>query len=429
MIYKKDDFMENTEQALIKRGRLIYIFEAALEYLISILVAGSFLATLTKELGFSDSLTGVLSSVISLGCLFQLLSLTINRKSSKRFVIALSVVNQLLFMLLYVIPICDVSSKIKTILFVVVIFLAYFIYNLAHPKKINWLMSLVDDAHRGRFTANKEIISLIAGMVFTFLMGTLVDYYTESGRIRLAFIITAAVIFLLMVLHTLSLIFTVEKPNATIEKKSIIKNIADVFSNKDILKVTAVFVFYNIANYASFPFYGTYQINELGFNLKFVSLLSIVSSVTRIAVSKFWGRYADKNSFAKMLEKCFFVLIIALVCVIFAVPSNGKIMFSLYYIFHGIAMGGINSALINLIFDYAPYEKRADALAISQAASGLAGFLTTLLISPLVADIQSKGIAVFGFSIYAQQIVTAISLVIIAFAIIYVKRLFKTKKA
>ncbi len=48
----------------------MYILEAALEYLISILVVGSFLATLTKELGMSDGLTGILSSVISLGCLF-----------------------------------------------------------------------------------------------------------------------------------------------------------------------------------------------------------------------------------------------------------------------------------------------------------------------------------------------------------------------
>ena len=44
----------------------MYIFEAAFQHLISILVAGSFLATLTQELGISDSLTGILSSIISL---------------------------------------------------------------------------------------------------------------------------------------------------------------------------------------------------------------------------------------------------------------------------------------------------------------------------------------------------------------------------
>ena len=45
--------MEITEKQY-KQGRLLYIFEAAFEYLISILVAGSYLATLTETLGFSD---------------------------------------------------------------------------------------------------------------------------------------------------------------------------------------------------------------------------------------------------------------------------------------------------------------------------------------------------------------------------------------
>ena len=69
------------DSSAAKRGRLLYILEAALEYLLSILVSGSFLATLTKELGMSDSLTGILSSVISLGCLFQLMSVILRRAS------------------------------------------------------------------------------------------------------------------------------------------------------------------------------------------------------------------------------------------------------------------------------------------------------------------------------------------------------------
>ena len=67
--------MKNNEASLLKTGRIMYIFEALFEYLISILVTGSFLATLTKQLNFSDSLTGILSSVISLGCLFQIISI------------------------------------------------------------------------------------------------------------------------------------------------------------------------------------------------------------------------------------------------------------------------------------------------------------------------------------------------------------------
>ena len=48
------------------RAKQMYIWQAAFEHLIALLVSGSFLATLTKELGFSDSTTGILSSTDSL---------------------------------------------------------------------------------------------------------------------------------------------------------------------------------------------------------------------------------------------------------------------------------------------------------------------------------------------------------------------------
>ena len=68
--------MEVLSKKAVKRSQLMFIFQATFEYLISILVAGSFLATLTKEIGIPDSVTGVISSIISLGCVFQLLSIS-----------------------------------------------------------------------------------------------------------------------------------------------------------------------------------------------------------------------------------------------------------------------------------------------------------------------------------------------------------------
>ena len=413
--------MEETQAKAYQRGQLMYIFEAALEYLISILVAGAYLATLTKELGMSDSLTGVLSSVISLGCLFQLLSITYRRRQVKSFVIVMSIVNQLLFMLLYVIPLINIGKQAKIVIFVVALVLAYLIYNFTHPKKISWLMALVDDHHRGNFTANKEIFSLISGMIFTFLMGSMIDHFTERGEIRTAFILSAVVILVLMVLHTATMLLTVEKPMPEVKKKNLLKNISEVFGNRQVLKVTGVFVLYYIASYMATPFYGTYQINELGFELKFVSLLTIVSSIVRISVSKFWGRYADKNSFVAMVEKCLIILALAFASAACAVPANGGIMFMLYYIFYGIAMGGINSTLINLVFDYVVPEQRADSLAICQAVSGLPGFMVTLAVSPLVTAIQNNGNIILGRTVYAQQLISGMGLVVVIAAIIYIR--------
>lgn len=400
----------------------MYICEAALEYLIAILVSGSFLATLTKSLGMSDSLTGVLSSVISLGCLFQLLSAVYRRQQVKRFVMILSVFNQLLFMLLYVIPLAGGGKQLKIVAFTVVIILAYLLYNIAHPKKISWLMALVEDGHRGRFTANKEIVSLVIGMAFSFSMGVVVDYFSDRNEIRTAFALSGGVIFVLMILHTVTMALAVERPVEHVERRSFRENLQDVLNNKNVVKISMVFILYNITTYLALPFYGTYQIHELGFSLKLVSAFTMLGSIVRILVSRFWGSYADKRSFAEMVEKCLLILGVGYLCAAFAVPANGRILFAGYYICHGVAQGGINSALINLIFDYVTPDKRADSLAICQAGAGIAGFLTTLAVSPLVSAIQQNGNTLWGLPIYAQQVLSAAALIITVLTVVFVRR-------
>ncbi len=413
-----------TESAC-KKGRALYTAQAALEYLISILVAGSFLATLTKQLGFSDSLTGILSSFISLGCLFQLFSVFLHKRQMKPVVIVMSVINQVLFSLLYIIPILNLRKPIKTALFIAAVFLAYILYYIVHPKKINWLMSLVEDGKRGRFTASKEIISLIAGMIFQFAMGALIDTFASKGQLKTAFMLAGAIMLVMTVLHTLCMLGTPEKPIPYKPTAKLTNTIKELITNKKVLHITVVFVLYYAGTYFSVPFYGTYNINELGFSLTFVSALTIFGSVTRILVSRFWGKYADKHSFAIMTEKCLLVLGASYLCFTFATPATAKVAVALYYLIHGIAMGGINSALTNLIFDYIAPEKRADSLALCQAMAGTVGFIATLIASPLVSFVQNQGNTFLGLPVYAQQVTSFISLLLTITAILYVRQTIK----
>lgn len=419
--------MEKISNEALKRSQRMYVFQATFEYLISLLVGGTFLATITKDLGISDSLTGVLSSIISLGCLFQFTSFFIKRQKLKSIILIFSVINQLLFAFLYVIPLFDFSKMTKTVIFVVTIVLAYLIYNIIHPKKIGWMMSVVDYHKRGDFTAKKEMTSLIFGMIFSYSMGSVVDYFKDKGESRIAFTICAVVISSLMILHTVSMLLTVEKEFESRQKINIIKTLKDVFTNKKILSVTVVTMFFNVAHYSISPFLGTYMINDLGFSLQFTSFLAILSSISRCVVSIPWGKYADRNSFSKMIEKCFIVLAISYFFIVLSNPKNGMIMLALYYIVNGIALGGVNSALFNLIFDYAPKDSREDSLAVCQSLSGIAGFLTTLVLSPVISLVQSNGNMIFGITVYAQPILAIISTLLSVIAMFYVRK-FLVKK-
>ena len=181
--------------------------------------------------------------------------------------------------------------------------------------------------------------------------------------------------------------------------------------NKNLLKVVAVSVLWHIASGAATPFYGSYKVSALGFSMTFVSVLLVVSSVSRALVSRPIGRFADKRSFAVSMIFCMSVAALSFGINIFTVPSNGYVLFTLHSILHAISMAGINSGLTNLVYDYVPHEQRIAALALQNSIAGVVGFATTCLVGVLVDRIQSAGNVFLGMKLYAQQVTSAIAFV------------------
>lgn len=95
-------------------------------------------------------------------------------------------------------------------------------------------------------------------------------------------------------------------------------------------------------------------------------------------------------------------------------------------------MAGINSAMINLIYDYVTPEERTGALALNQSFSGIAGFLTTLALSPVMRIIKQNGNTLFGIPVYAQQLFSLISfiivLILIAYLLLVIRKLPRANK-
>lgn len=413
--------MQITEEKSLRRGRMFYIFYAALEYLIALAVSGSFLAKLTTSIGMSDSLTGIIAAVTSLGGLFQLLSMFIHKSSIKRYVVTMTVFTQLLFMFLYLIPRLALGQQVSSVVFALTMVMAHLLMNMAAPKRSSWLMTLVADRERGIFSAYKEMFSLVMGMSFSFGMGALFDWLEGMGKLQTAFGLMAAAMTVCMLLGVLCLVGTVEKPvPAAAERRPITQTVRRLLKNRRLRSVALLYILYFIINNAAIPFFGTYQLGELGFSLKLISGFGILSSISRMVVSPYWGKYADKHSFAAMLEKCFLILGAAFLFTTLANPGNGKVMFALYYIFHGVAMGGVNSGMFNLVFDCAGLEERADAIAVCQSVSGLTGFITTLAFSTVVTFLQQGGNQLFGITVYAQQVLSLFSLLMTLAAVAYV---------
>lgn len=332
--------------------------------------------------------------------------------------------NQLLFMLLYLVPSLSMQQPMRTALFIMVLFLGYFILNIALSPRTNWFMGFVDNGKRGIFTAKKEAVSLGCGMLFQFIMSAVIDGFEDRGDIRTAFTICAMVIFALSVGHTLSLIFTKDQ-TVSATHQSLSEGIKAILTDKGFLHLLGLSVLWAICYSVSTPFYGTDTIKELGFSMTFLAFLSLLTAISRILASMWLGKYADRHSFAKMLRLCYCILAIGFAVATFVRPSNGHVLYPVYAICHAVSMGGINSAEINLIFDYVSPEKRTVALSVRMAVYGTAGFLTSAVATLLLHAIQNAGNRFLGMQIYAQQALSAIALAFTMLITIYVHRLSK----
>jgi MFS family permease len=133
------------------------------------------------------------------------------------------------------------------------------------------------------------------------------------------------------------------------------------------------------------------------------------------------GKIADKYSFATSMTLCFSVVAVGFLSMVFTTPET-RWLYLAYACLHAFAMSGINSGVINLIYDYVVPEDRATAMGVKNALGGILGFLAALLSGFILGKIQTAGgLTVFGATLYAQQFLAFLSFAVTIILIIYMR--------
>lgn len=412
-----------------RRTRFLYIFEAAFEYFINLLLTGAYLAKLAGAIGLSDSTVGIVASIVSLGTSFQFFAVFLSHRTPvKRWVTVGHILNQLLLSCVWLTPLFPVGTRVKSALFVGFLLFGYAMNHVINSPKINWFMATVPDNERGRFTAKKERISLMGGALFTFLFGNIFDFFETAGKQRTAFLIGAVTMLMLAVLHTLTLLSSKEKTTGNRMTTNVRCELRNLLHNRKLLAVLLIGMLYSASNGISYSFYGTYQINELGFSMSFIAMQSVAYTVVRCVSSVWLGKYADKRSFAAMLRVSFGMLFLGELVMMFTVPANGRILYSAFYtVFYAIFGAGYTNGMMNLTYDTVEKNQRVSAFALYNCTGGVTGFLASLLGSRVVSAVQANGSRIFGRVVYAQQLLSLIAAILIGVLWLILWRCFRTK--
>lgn len=406
-----------------KVTRAAYVGEAGFEYFISLFVTGTFLGYILDAVGFSDAAQGIISTVATFTCGAQLFALFVSGKKAKKMSLIGHSINQLCFVLLYLLPIFNIPSSVKSLMLIIFLFAGHIINNALQPAKTVWLMSSVENSKRGSFTAVKEMVSLAGGMIVSVSLGAIADTYRDSmgNPTTPYYVICSVAMILLLLLHTVTLLISTEKPAPELPQPNVKAVLRKMFTSRDIIKIIAVGVIWNIASGFSVSFFASYNREELAFSFTAVTLISTVGSLLRIAVSPLIGRLSDKRSFSFSMTLCFGLVALAFLAMCFATPGTRWLVL-VYTAFHSMAYAGINSGVINLIYDYVLPEDRAVTLGVKNAIGGIASFLAALVSGAVLASIQSAGgLNILGINLYAQQVLSFMSLAVVILLIVYMK--------
>ncbi len=409
-----------------KRARNAYIGQCTFEYLVAILVSDAYLATLLSHMGISDGVVGIISSLVSFAFLFQLIAIFIAKriKNVKNVVTVSNCFSLICFMGLYVTPFLPVSRTVKTVLVISLILLAYLFSYSVSGILFKWANSFVESNKRAEYSATKEIVSLVSGIVFTFVIGMIIDKYAELNKVEAGFVFTGCAILILTICNFISLML-IKKDSVSLEEerkdekeitfRNMLKN---TLGNKSFVSIVIFTILFDMSRYMTIGFMGIYKTKDLMMSVGLVQIINILGYGVRAFISRPFGRYSDKTSYAKGIRFALIILATAFAIGAFTTPKTWWLII-VYTILFTASVAGTNQNSSNMVYSYVNRKYFVQAMAIKNSIGGICGFLTTLVASKILGGIQKNNNTFLGIHMYGQQVLSTISVILLVITIFY----------
>jgi len=415
-----------------KRSRVMYIAQSTFEYFVTILAGDVFLAKLLTHMGISDAMIGIISSLVNVAFLFQLLTmvLNVNPRKHKSVTILGQMISMAMYASLFMLPFLPVSDGAKPFVVMGVMLTAQISIQLVSPYLFRWANSFVSPRRRGRFSAVREIVSLVSGIIFTLTAGAIVDHFEGLDNIRGAFLFIAISILVIAVLNFISLSYikrdfeVKEDKGEKVPFGDIMKN---TFGNKSFRNVIIMTTLVSISRYFSLGFIATFKTVDLLYSVTAIQVINMVANAGRILVSVPFGKYSDKTSFADGLRLGYILESVGLLALVFTTNSTrwGIIVYSIFY---NMSFAGTNQNSFNITYSYVDQKYFVYAMAIKTAISGSLGFSTALVAGKILSYIQANGNVFMGIPMYGQQFLSFVSLIIMIVNILFIHFVIKKQE-
>lgn len=412
-------------EKLMRRNRLMGIYEGGTARVIFNLTSGAFLVGFLKYMGASDTVCGYILSIPVLAAAIQFLApIVLERLEFRKTIIILgSGLHRLLLSFMIFIPFIPMSNEFR----LWSVALLYLVSNLAvsfvTPAIANLYVSFVEPQNRGRYFGMRESYLLAFATLMNLTMGLALDRFRGSGNELGGFVVLYVSIFILTLINTAAYLRMREVP---LSHNPNLMKIREIFTiplkSPMFMKFFVLSIFWNLGIHLAAAFYGVYQVNDLALSFTEINLYGMLANVAYFISAMVWGKLADKLGWAYTSMLSF--VCIGLTSVMWFLIVRGPSMMpllSIAMVISGIAWSGINISLFNLQFDFMPAENRTVYIGFNSTVSGLLGYAASLVGASLVGIASGFEWSLFGFSFGIKQLLFLISGILISFCAVYIQ--------
>ena len=338
-----------------------YLISSVLDTASNRIASASFISAFAIYLGLSDFALGIYAVLDTITNIIQVFAAPLFYKigQSKKVVLTNYSIYRISSISMAFIPFLSSDINIRTILFFIFATIYAITGEMGYITFVNWRMTLIKREDRPTFAAKRNFLKNTVVLVFSLIMGVILDRFTTAGYELYGFMILYTILFVIAFID-ISIRIKTYKPNVIQEKISLKDNVIIPAKDKEFRSVLITGGLNRFAYGIGTMYLNVFLLRYLNVGYLYYSILNILVNLSEAFSSKYWGDKSKERNWKKIiLTMCIIFIIVFAMLLLF---NNRQLLYLLPFIYILIGFGNASYEMYDHI---AIYETAKDKLQTS----------------------------------------------------------------
>lgn len=393
-----------------------YLTSSVLDTANNKITSNSFLSAFAIYLGLTDFAIGIYALLDTMTNVIQVFAAPLFSKigQSKKVVLINYSIYRISSVCFAFIPFISNDLSISTLLFFIFASIYAITGEMGYITFVNWRMTLIKKEDRTTFASTRNILKNTVVLVFSLVMGVVLDRFTASGYELYGFIILFVIVFIIAFID-ITLRINTYKPEIIQERISIKDNIVIPAKDKTFRSILITCGLNRFAYGIGTMYLNVFLLRYLKISYVYYSILNIILNLSDALSSKFWGNKSKERKWEKIILPMSIIFIVAFT-ILFSFSNNYLIyLLPIVYI-----LLGLGNASYEMYDHIAIYENSKDKMQTSYVT-----------FERFIEGIVTMFLPVLSYTIFSEsnnviKITFIISIITYIFLFVYFK--IKSKK-